>query len=378
MGYTEVTAPGLADYPRAALMGLLGVEVARKRQVRHYEQNRNKTTWVTTRSLSTAERTMLDEETALVRRAIGPFALDRVRVYSESDEAPCMHGFYTPGSGDTAIHRGVLADRYLTRTVLVHEAAHRVGHRGGGRWPSIPDWRDRTRGFEFMLSEFSALLLGYLADGTPLPDAATLPDPATPQGSRRLWRADDPAVPVTRRELAHLLAEQVPHALAAGGFTSVKDMVSSTAVHPDYWRTLTNPRRAGHRQQRGGRAWDYDKVALLAEAARLHPPVVWLGYHLCEGSIHGRTRETWGRPGRWAKKMREAMLLACADLQALGGAYAAQVPALQDLLEGRTPAPLDDDTWTAPARRLIAVERDRLGLSDAPRHGDVPSPADDE
>jgi hypothetical protein len=67
-------------------------------------------------------------------------------------------------------------------------------------------------------------------------------------------------------------------------------MVASTGVHPDYWRTLTHPKVAGHRQQRGGRAWDYDKVALLAHAAGVHPPVVWLGYHLCEGPIYGPTR----------------------------------------------------------------------------------------
>ncbi|MFG1995246.1 hypothetical protein ACGFJ7_35255 [Actinoplanes sp. NPDC048988] len=339
---------------------------------------------------------MLTETRQLVRRAIGPFALDRVRVYSDSEETPCSDGFYHPGTGDVAIHRTALNSRHRARRVLLHEAGHRVAHRGGGRWLPIGDYHDRSRGFEQVLDDFSAVLLDYLAAGAALPELPDEPLPAP--RAPRLAAADDPAVPAVRRELAHLLLDQLPHALTAGGFTGEKDLVASTGVHPDYWRTLTNPKVTGHRQQRGGRAWDYDKVALLAQAAGIHPPVVWLGYHLCEGPIYGRARRRGipdlpdvlghladdsapdpnSAPARqhqqphsaatqragWTKKMRDATLRACADLQSIGGAYAEQIPALHALIDGRTTAVIGDDRWHAPARTLLALERQRL-LSEA-------------
>ncbi len=60
--------------------------------------------------------------------------------------------------------------------------------------------------------------------------------------------------------------------------------------------------------------------------------------------------------------MRDLTLRACADLQALGGAYAEQVPALRALISGQTPTPPGDDSWQSPARALVALERQRLGL----------------
>lgn len=391
-GYTELAATGLPYEQLWALMDRLGVAIARTRRVQHYERTRNKTTWVPLRQLTAAERDVLTETRQLVRRAIGSFAVDRVRVYSASEETPCSDGFYHPGTGDVAIHRAALSNRHRARRVLLHEAGHRVAHRGGGRWLPSDDYHDRSRGFEQTLDDFAAVLLGYLASRVALPELPDEPLP-TPRAPR-LAAADDPAVPAVRRELAHLLLDQLPHALSAGGFTDEKDLVASTGVHPDYWRTLTNPKVAGHRQQRGGRAWDYDKVALLAQASGIHPPVVWLGYHLCEGPIYGRARPrrlpalpdvvgdladdsrhshsedpTMRHPPShsaahprvgWTKKMRDATLRACADLQSIGGAYAKQIPALHALIDGRTTALIGDDRWHAPARTLLALERQRL------------------
>jgi hypothetical protein len=364
LGYREVAARGLSSYHQSAVMELLGVEVARARQQRHHDKTRNKTTWVAERALTPAQRAALGEARGLVCRAVGAFALDRVRVYSDSEEMSCTLGFYNPRNGDVAVHRDALGDRHVLLGTLLHEAAHRVAHRGGGRFMPVPDYADRCRGFENLLTEFAALLLGYLAGGDGLPDPADPPQrtPAAQRGRRS--GADDPAVPVSRRQLARLLTDRLPTALAEGGFTDVKDLITATAVHPDYWRTLTNPRPAGFRRVWGGRAWDYDKVALLAEAVGVHPPVVWLGYNLCEGPIHGRRREHWGRPGPWTKTMREATLHACADLQTLGGAYAEQIPALHALINGRTPIPPGDDSWQAPAWALLALERQRHGLHD--------------
>ena len=365
LGYTEVAARGLPAYEQRALMQLLGVEVAKTRQRSHHD-SRHKTAWVSQMALTRSERENLHEARQLIRRAFGPAALDRVRVYSESEQQPCADGFYSPISGDTAIHRRALASRDETLKVLVHEAGHRVGHRGGGRWVPIQDFRDRSRGFENTLTEFAALLLGLLAEGRPLPPTDS--SPAVPGGQRATARtiaADDPAVPISRRMLAHLIADRLPQALADGGFTSATDLVDSTAVSPGYWRTLTRPRTAGWRPSRnqgGGGAWDYDKVALLAEATGVHPPVVWLGYNLCEGAIHSRPRVNWGKPGPWAKKTRDVVERACADLEALGGAYAQQTPALRALAAGTTPAPAGDDSWQAPALHLLALERARLQL----------------
>jgi hypothetical protein len=364
-GYTEMAARGLTDYQQRVVMDLLGVEVAKAKLTRHYERTRGKTTWVADRSLTATERTVLADACGLLRRAIGPFALDRVRVYEASEQEPCAQGFYNSLTGDVAIHRDTLADQHQVLHTLAHEAAHRVGHRGGGRWTPIADYQDRSRGFERVLSDFLAVLLGYLADGATRPDVVDLPDPAN-TARRRMSAVDDPAVPAVRRELANLLTDRLPHALTAGGFTGEKDLVASTAVRPDYWRTLTHPRAAGYRKTQGGGPWDYDKVALLAEAVGVHPPVVWLGYHLCEGAMHGRKRENWGKPGPWAKKMRNETVRACTDLTALGGAYAEQIPALLALVNGKTPAPTGEDGWLAPARALVALERHRLGLDGDP------------
>ena len=361
-GFTEVAARGLSAHHQSAVMDLLGVEVARARQKRHYEKTRDKTTWVPERALTSAQRTALTDARRLVCAAVGAFALDRVRVYSHSQEMSCALGFYNPRNGDVAVHRDALSDRHVLLGTLLHEAAHRVGHRGGGRFIPTADYADRCRGFENLLTEFAALLLGCLADGGSLPDPPDPPDPPAPAVGRRRSGADDPAVPASRRALAHLLADRLPAALAERGLADVKELVASTAVHPDYWRTLTNPRAAGYRRVWGGRASDYDMVALLAEALGVHPPVVWLGYNLCEGPLHGRKREHWGRPGPWAKKMRDLTLRACADLEALGGAYAEQVPALRALISGQTPTPPGDDSWQSPARALVALERQRLGL----------------
>jgi hypothetical protein len=60
--------------------------------------------------------------------------------------------------------------------------------------------------------------------------------------------------------------------------------------------------------------------------------------------------------------MRETTLRACTDLQALGGAYAEQIPTLRALIDGRTTAVIGDDRWHTPARALLAVERQRLRL----------------
>jgi len=366
-GFAEVTARGLPAHHQRALMDLLGVEIARVRQRRHHDETRDKITWVPDGALTAAQRAALATATQLVRRGIGSFALDRVRVYSEAEENPCAYGFYNPRTGGVAVHVDRLSDRDNLLRTLLHEAAHRVAHRGGGRWSPVGDYGDRCRGFETVLGDFAALMLGHLADVVALPDLVETADRASAAPRVRRWSADDPAVPVTRRELAHLLTDWLPHALAAGGFADAKDMVASTAVHPDFWRTLLNPKPAGFRSRLGrGRAWDYDKTCLLAEAVGVHAPVVWLAYNLCEGSMYARRREQWGQPGPWGKQMREVTLRACADLEALGAAYAAQVPALRALLTGETPAPTGDDSWQAPARTLLALERHRLGLDAQP------------
>src|SRR5207248_8001919 len=86
LGYREVDARGLSSYHQSAVMELLGVKVARARQQRHHDKTRNKTTWVAERALTEAQRAALGEARGLVCRAVGAFALDRVRVYSDSEE----------------------------------------------------------------------------------------------------------------------------------------------------------------------------------------------------------------------------------------------------------------------------------------------------
>lgn len=126
----------------------------------------------------------------------------------------------------------------------------------------------------------------------------------------------------------------------AGGFTDERDLVASTAVRSVYWSLLIRPRPAGFRRQQGvSTAWDYDKVALLTEAVGIHPPVAWLSSNLCEGPLHGRRRDQWGQPGRWAKKVRDQVDRAYTDLQTLGGNHAAQIPAVRALADATMPPP---------------------------------------
>jgi hypothetical protein len=361
-GFSEVAARGLSDYERTKLMAMLGVEVARRRQEHHYQKTQSKTTWVSERSLPKVQQTVLREACRLVRTAIGPFALDQVKVYSHSDAVTCSLGFYSGRTGQIAVHQDTLTDRHVLLGTLLHEAAHRVAHRGGGRWLPAASWCDHSQGFEHMLTEFAAVLLTKLADPAGLPDATDPPDSPIGQTEQRS-PADNTSLPASRRELARLLTDWIPHAVAAGGFSNAKDLVASTAVHYDYWHTLTHPRPVGFRQWgAGARAWDYDKVAVLAEAVGLYPPVVWLGYNLCEGPLHGRPRDQWGKPGPWKTRISTIVQRACADLEALGGPYAEQVPALGALVRGDTATPTGDDSWQAPVRRLVALERERLGL----------------
>ena len=359
-GYTEVSAPGLPEHQMWPFMALLGVEVARIRQRQQVDRARRTTVWVADRDLTPAQRTALADAVTLIRRAIGGFALDRVRVYAHSEERACTLGFYDSGSGTVAVRLDALAERRRLLMVLMHEAAHRVAHRGGGIFLPVRDFQDRERGFEQVLSDFAALLLEYLADARPLP--ALDDTPAPPPVPRRRVGMHDPAVPLVRRQLARLVTDRLPHALAAGGFADIRALVHSTAVHRDYWRVLENPKPLGYRRAWGGTAWHYDKLALLAEALGVHPPVVWLGYNLCEAPFHGRHRDNWDKPGAWSATARQLTQRACTDLEALGGVYAEQVPALRALLDGTTPTPKDDEGWQAPVLALIAAERQRLGL----------------
>jgi hypothetical protein len=61
--------------------------------------------------------------------------------------------------------------------------------------------------------------------------------------------------------------------------------------------------------------------------------------------------------------MRDLTQRACTDLAALGGGYAEQIPALRALINGQTPTPPSHDNWQHPARALVALERQRLGLT---------------
>ena len=118
-------------------------------------------------------------------RDLAEEAIGRFRALTEP-------GYRAPATSGACVHK-------LLGTLL-HEAAHRVGHRGGGRWIPVPDYGDRTRGFEDLLSEFAALLLGYLTDGGTLPDPVHPPERA-PAARGRRSRADDPAVPLNQYRL---------------------------------------------------------------------------------------------------------------------------------------------------------------------------------
>ena len=233
--------PGCPTLQQTALMDLLGVEIARTRQttpLRTQPATRPPGSPSTPHRRRTHRLLSTLRTWSAGRSARSPWTGSRCT--PQSDESPCADGFYNPRTGDVAIHRDALTDRHRTLLVLLHEAAHRVGHRGGGRL-------DRRPGLPRPQPAASSA-----CSATSLPGcSATSPTALPYRESRRPVLAADRAVgiagpttrrvPAVRRELAHLLADQLPHALAAGGFATAKDMVASTAVYPDYWRTLTQP-----------------------------------------------------------------------------------------------------------------------------------------
>ena len=351
-------------------MDLLGVEIARTRQQRHYEKTRDKTTWVPDRALTAAQRTALADAIAA-----GPPGHRRVRP-RPGPGLLRQRGMPVRGRVLQPAHRRRRrppSTRSPTGTcllvVLLHEAAHRVGHRGGGRWTPIPDYHDRMPRLRDACSATSPR-----SCWTTWPTAAPCPTPPTRRRRRRRHRrrrsgADDPAVPVSRRELARLLTDRLPHALAARRVRRRNDLVASTAVHPDYWRTLTNPRPAGLPPPAWARAAGPGTTTRSpCSPKRSGSTRPWSGSATtsAKAPCTAAAANSGASPARGRRRMRELTLRACTDLEALGGAYAEQVPALRALVDRPDPAPTGDDSWQAPARALIALERQRLGLDRQP------------
>ena len=248
-GFTEVAARGLSARDQWAVMELLGVEVARVRQKRHYEKTRDKTTWVPDRALTAVQRTALADARGWSAGPSGCSPSTGSGCTSRARRWRARSGSTTPATVRWPCTKMRCPSDTPCSACCCTKRRTGSGTAVVARWTPVPDYGDRTRGFEQLLSEFAGLLLGYLADGATLPDPVDPPH-RTPAAGGRRSRADDPAVPASRRELARLLTDRLPHALSAGGFATVNDLVASTAVHPEYWRTLISPRPAGYRRNR--------------------------------------------------------------------------------------------------------------------------------
>jgi hypothetical protein len=110
--------------------------------------------WVGRARLDPADRVRLSRAVRAARRRFGADAVGRVRTYAEHpDVGDRWEGFFDPDTGDIALHVKVLADDAQLCATLAHEIAHRRA------WQRGDEFADRTRGFEWALSELAGAAL---------------------------------------------------------------------------------------------------------------------------------------------------------------------------------------------------------------------------
>lgn len=346
-GYTKLE-PQIDAWHFAQLMELLGVPKSTTLAVRTRAKNTD-VDWVRDTALTADERATLARGVQIVRALYGPDSLAKVRVFSACrlQNEPDLEwgGFYTPRTGDVAVHRSTLADLDRLLAVLIHESAHRLAHRPDGR-AGHREFADRTRGFEAQLHTMAARAARALADGVRLEDlAAAHTDMPTDPGVR-LGNNTVPT-PVPALALAALVEDRLAAWLAEHGQRSPAAFCRATRVAPRHLSAL----------RRGDRLVDFDDAAFVATRLGLTPGVVWWATTGPFGPFLYKSARSRNR--KFAGAVHTSALAALADLEQHGEAFAALVPALTDLAEGRT-AITDDQQWQEPLSALVAAEAARL------------------
>jgi hypothetical protein len=212
----------------------------------------------------------------------------------------------------------------------------------------------------------AAQLLLSATGGVALPGGAPKSAVGDPQAQvAALAPPAPPAIPAARAALAALLAEVEGPAAAAAGVADGPALIRTLGLHPNYYRLLSSPRHAGWRTPAAAMnpsmISDYRKLQVIGEALGIAPAVLWCAHMVCEGPRFRRTKKQTDTSG-WSSAMRREVETVAADLDALGGVYAAGAARLRALACGEEPSPLDETAWHDWAVELVVAERARVGL----------------
>ncbi|MEE1741208.1 hypothetical protein PUR49_32575 [Streptomyces sp. BE147] len=374
-GWKCITS-GLNPTEHESLMKLLGVgnppQAATAFHTR--EVPRPSTIWTTRAKLSHSRRRTLDLARGILEAAFGRGCLGKLRVFTYHEfgtEGCSAEGVYWVSTDTIGIQEDCLDDLTDTIEALFHEH----GHRHAERSPDFESSFDRTREFERALCTTAALALTQLGnrehraiplidveawDGQPLPTGAYLtnihhaPKPVSTAVLRR--QHAKAAAPEPRRLLADLAAARMAAVRKETG-KNLTELMKPLALQTRHFGLLTRPHPAGYRRCHGFATLpEYGKSEALGRLLGIHPPVLYLAHIAVEGPVY-RVRDTQDR--RWREPLASGAAGAVRDLRALGGTYAAQAVAVEDMAAGRT-AYDTEGRWLAPVTALIKEEIDRL------------------
>lgn len=348
-GYELLEADGLDRWQSKMLFESLGVKSVK--QLRKRVPKAQVTDWLRPDQLSETERTNLETATALIHALYGVKAIDKVTAYEATrfetaDEELHWGGFYDPKSGRIGIQRLNLRALNTTLDVLIHEVAHRLGHKSGRVYA------DRTREFEWQLGVMASQMVMKLhALGALDSDLlAALPeelnsaqqdktDRNTPsQQVRRLIAQQADKQKMTRKQLGQevgLSTNMVAklRSDADGSIHSVPSLKEVSAI--------------------------CDKIGLDAK-------VVWLALYSTKMSYVSRNKK-----GRIYGNGRVADFNACiAHVEAFGGEWKQVAAELRKQVSGETltppkvksrfAAPRGDEEWLEPYYKLADREASRI------------------
>ena len=369
-GYQEVSAKAILSYQATPFWKALGVPSAAALGRRQVKSKAQQTTWITDKSQSEAERKILAEAIGIVRATWGADAIERVRVYAETrletGECSDFLGFYEPGSGVIAIKREQLASLDETLDTLTHEATHRIAHRYPQRVGlDYPDYRDRSRGFEHALGAMAAQAARRLA-AAGLLDAASTPvfdeqAQAAARGHAAIpgftWKLKGDR---WRRRSVPALAYATLYERALAGWASPRG-IAARSVAAQFATLNFVPAAAVRSLREGGTAGrEAQNASDATTPLGLSGGVAWwvtqgVDFVYDRNRLAKRSRHF---PHHWAAIWQGFLT----EIESLGPDFAALVPQLHALAEGKVAPDLTNAAWQAPFIRLVELEQARSGL----------------
>ena len=354
-GYTILKPRGRNDqYGFVKTMKAMDIHSTSELVRKPAERKQRTTDWIAEAKLDATELRNLNEGIRIVRGLWGPDAIKTYGVYEttslEGVGENTALGFYQPHGGKIGIQRAVLADFEQTVSVLTHEAAHRLRHRGGS---GAYDYGDRTRGFEEQLEKMaaSAALRLHALD--------QIPDPERAAAEAAEAQASNPSA---------MARELIRERMKSEGIDSAKALANRSGVTVGKVRNLLNGKMAPQPDDTQalcsvlGLEWAPLFAALIAERLTIpdrqmsDSPFNDGGIVRLVGGSYSLTRR---KNGRIYGARHTDLLVAAAALRATGNGVAKY----GDVVEGHAFAyPNLRLDWLEPYRQLVDHERTRLAV----------------